>query len=135
MRDEDAQRKVDQIAAELATLTQQLNQLHPVSAENAAVGQKPVSDELNARLKLQPEQTDGWNESVQQAQNTASNNAELLQNFLVDMENLADNFKQLRADMEEWGNPNLEGENEEERLYNETAAELLQEVSLSFPAI
>ena len=50
------------------------------------------------------------------------------------MENLGENFKKLREDMEGWGNPDLQTENEEERVYNETAAELLQEVSLSFPA-
>ena len=60
---------------------------------------------------------------MQQAQNIASDNVELLQNLLVGMENLADNFKQLRADMEEWGNPNLQEENEEERVYNEIAAD------------
>ena len=38
--DEDAQRKVDRIAVELATLTKQLNEFKPVSQDNVEVVQK-----------------------------------------------------------------------------------------------
>ena len=52
MRDEDAQRKVDQIAAELATLTQQLNGFKPISEKNVGIVQKQVCDKsMNISIK------------------------------------------------------------------------------------
>ena len=52
--------------------------------------------------------------------------------MLVGIENLGENFKQLRSEVNAWGEPEIHMETEEDRIYGETQAALLQEVSLSF---
>ena len=42
---------------------------------------------------------------MNEANKTAQENAELLQNLLVGMENLGENVKQLREEMNTWGGP------------------------------
>ena len=48
------------------------------------------------------------------------------------MENLGEHFKQLQADLEHWKSPAYQ---EAEREYAEMSQKLLQEVSLSVPAV
>ena len=71
-------------------------------------------------------------ESANKPQKTANKNAELLQNLLVGIENMGENFKQLRTDMEYWKTPAYQ---EAEREYGQMNQELLQEVSFSVPAV
>ena len=66
------------------------------------------------------------------SQKPAEQNAELLQNLLVGIENMGENFKQLRTDMEYWKTPAYQ---EAEREYEQVNQELLEEVSLSIPAV
>ena len=81
-----------------------MNKLRLASEENVAAGERQVSAEVNARLNLQSQRMDELNESVQKAQKVTVDNAELLQNLIVGMENLGENFKKLRKDMEGWEN-------------------------------
>ena len=67
-KDEEAHRKVDEIAVELANLTKQLNEFKPASEVVVGEANKQVSEEVNARLNLQSERIDNVNESVQKAQ-------------------------------------------------------------------
>ena len=60
--------------------------------------QKQYSEQLNARLTLQSERMDKISESVDKQQKTASENAELLQNLLVGIENLGDNLKSIHQE-------------------------------------
>ena len=53
---------------------------------------------------------------------------------MVAVENLGENFQQMREGMLQWGNPEQPVDTEEERIYDEIAAQLLQEVSLPLVA-
>ena len=89
---------------ELANLTKQLNEFKPASEAVVGEANKQVSEEVNARLNLQSERIDNVNESVQKAQKTASDNAEMLQNLLIGLENMGENIKHLGEELETWRN-------------------------------
>ena len=69
---------------------------------------------------------------MQKAQKIAEENAEFLQGLLVGVENLGENLKQFREEMEGWKSAELQNAEREHEAVNE---ELLAEVSLSVPAI
>ena len=73
---------------------------------------------------MQSNRIDHVTESVQKAQRAAEENAELLQNLLVVVENMGENLKNFR---EEFQNA--------ERNYEAVNEELLVEVLLSVPAV
>ena len=63
---------------ELANLTKQLNEFKLASEAVVGEANKQVSEEVNAGPNLQSEKIENVNESVQKAQKTASDNAEML---------------------------------------------------------
>ena len=87
---------------------------------------------MDARLNLQSERIDNVNIAVEKAQKTAKDNSDMLENLLIGIENMSENVKQCREEMEEWRNSNIQ---EADRVYQETAADLLQEISLIVPAV
>ena len=143
---EEAQRKVEQVSNELQELTTQLNQFKPASAQTVNVAQNKLSEEFQQQLALQSKvsedvqqklvaqtvRIDQLSESVRESQKTAQANADLVQTLLVGMENLGEHFKQLQADLKHWKSPAYQ---EAEREYEEMNQALLQEVSLSVPAV
>ena len=73
------------------------------------------------------------NESVQKAQKTTSDNADMLQNLLIGLENMGENIKHLVEELETRRNAGFQ--NATKREYQEMNTELLQEVSLSFAVV
>ena len=63
-RDDESQRQVEKIAADLATLTEQFNRFKPTSEVVVGSAQKQVSEAVEARLNLQSQRIDSVNESV-----------------------------------------------------------------------
>ena len=104
-RDEEAKQKMNEIAVNLSTLTTQLNQFKPASADEVAGSQNLLSSAVEEKINLQSVRIDTVSENVKEAQKSALDNAELLQNLLVGIENLGDNVKQLREEMNAWGEP------------------------------
>ena len=96
----------------------------PVNVEHVGVAQQQVTENVEQRLNLQSLRIDIVTESVQKAQRAAEDNAELLQNLLVGVENMGENLKKFREEFQ-----NAEREHE---AINE---ELLTEVPLSVPAV
>ena len=94
-----------------------------------------VADAVDTHFRWQAEQVDKLEQSVQKVQEDAATNADTVQTLLVGIENLGDNFKQLREQVLQRGNPEQQMETDEDREYAETAAPLLQEVSLAFPNV
>ena len=121
-RDEEARRRMDDIAIGLERLTKQLNDFRPISETVVGDVQKQVSSSMDARLNLQSERIDNVNIAVEKAQKTAKDNSDMLENLLIGIENMSENVKQFREEMEEWRNSNLQ---EADRVYQETAADLL----------
>ena len=70
---------------------------------------------------MQSNKIDVMNESVKKSQKAAEDNAELLQNLLVGIDNMGDNFKKLREDMELWQSAEYE---DAEREYEQINREL-----------
>ena len=104
-RDAESKVKVDKIAADLATLTEQLNQFKPASTSDVMGSQLLLSSTVEDQLSLQSQRIDTVSESAQQAHKTAQDNAEILHTLLVGMENLGENVKQLREQIVSWEEP------------------------------
>ena len=130
-RSEDTQRKVDQVSEQLQKLTEQLNQFKPVTIQTVGEVQTQMSGEFQQRLVVQTEKIDKLSESVSKSQKSAQDSAELLQTLLVGMENMGENFKNLREDMVTWQTDYQNAEKE----YEQMQQELLEEVSLSVPVV
>ena len=96
----ETQAAVGKIATDLEELTRQLNAFKPTSVESVEDAQKQYSEQLNARLTLQSDRMDKISESVEKQQKTASENAELLQNFLIGVEHLGENLKSIHNEMD-----------------------------------
>ena len=65
-----------------------------------------------------------------EGQKATQTNVETLNNLLVEIENLGDNFKKMQEDMVTW----QAGYHEAEKEYQEMNEQLMQEVPLSAPA-
>ena len=82
------------------------------------------------RFDAQNERMDQLSATVVESRKEAQTNAEVLQNLLVGIENLGENFKNMQEEMVTWQTSyqNAEGE------YHRMNEELLQEIPLSAPA-
>ena len=65
---------------------------------------------VDERLNLQSSRIDVVSESTHEARKTARDNPEMLNTLLVSIEHLGENVKQLREEVNAWGEP---GEEEE----------------------
>ena len=68
---------------------------------------------------------------MNESQKSAQSNAEMSQTLLVGIENMGENFKKLQEDMVNWQSDYQNAERE----YAQMNEDLLQEVSLSVPAV
>ena len=82
----------------------------PASVVQVQGRQKEISAAVEARLNLQSSRIDAVDESLQRTEKTAVENAEILHNLLVGMENLSDNVKQLKEEMKGFGEPEAHDE-------------------------
>ena len=104
-RDAKAQQKMNEIAVNLANLTDQLNKFKPASVAEVSRSQKLLSSAVEEKINLQAARLDTVSETANESQKAALETSELLQNLLVGMENLGDNVKQLREEVNAWGEP------------------------------
>ena len=79
---------------------------------------------------MQGQRVDNLTDSVHKVQQDIVNNADTFQMLLVSMENLGDNFRQLREEMLTRGNPEQQMEIEGDVEHEDLTAALLQAVSL-----
>ena len=87
---------MDEIAASLTTLTNQLNRFKPASVAEVSGSQEQLSSAVDEKINLQSQRIDTVSESTQEARKTAQENSEMPHDLLVGMENLGENVKQLR---------------------------------------
>ena len=119
-REEEAQHRVQEISNQLQTLTEQLNKFKPASE----YVQEQVIEQLQKRFDAQTERMGQLSATVVESQKSAQTNSEVLQNLLVGIENLGENFKTMQAEMIAWQSDYHHAEGEYQRM-NE---ELLQEI-------
>ena len=81
-------------------------------------------------MTLQSSKIDEISESVNKSQKTEEENAEMLQNLLIGIENMGDNLKNIQKEMDYWRNPEVW---EAEREYAEIEQQLLTEVPTPNP--
>ena len=124
-RDADAKRQMDEIAANLATLTNQLNRFKPASVADVSGSQEQLSFAVDERINLQSQRIDTVSESMQEARKTAQENSEILHDLLVGMENLGESVKQLREEVNAWGGP------EDQEVLNDLMKEVPMVPSIS----
>ena len=129
-REQEAQHRVEEISRQLQNLTDQLNRFQPASEHTVGVAQGQVTEQLQKKFDAQTERMDQLTATVVESQKSAQTNSEVLQNLLVGIENLGENFKTMQAEMIAWQGEyqNAEGE------YQRMNAELLQEVPLASEA-
>ena len=70
-RDTNAKRQMDEIAVNLATLTNQLNRFKPTSVADVLGSQEQLSSAVDDRINLQSLRPDTLSESVQDARKAA----------------------------------------------------------------
>ena len=101
-KNEETKQTIGEIAAGLEELTKQLNAFKPTSAESVGDAQKQFFEQFNQRLPLQTNRMDVLSEFVEKQQKTREDNAKVLQNLLIGVENLGDNLKHIQKEMEFW---------------------------------
>ena len=116
---------MDEIAANLATLTNQLNRFKPASVAEVSGSQEQLSSAVDERINLQSQRIDTVSESTQEARKTAHGNSEILHDLLVGMENLGESVKQLREEVNAWGGP------EDQEVLNDLMKEVPMVPSIS----
>ena len=128
-REQKAQEIMNKMASELDQL-KQLKQNKPILEADAVKREKQMSSDVDARLQLQSQRVDNLTESVHKVQKDTVNNADTLQTLLISMENLGENFKELRDGMLAANIAAQQMEIEGDEEHDELNAELLKEVSL-----
>ena len=104
-RDAKARQKMNEIAVNLTTLIEQLNQFKPASVAEVTGTQNLLSSAVEEKLNLQSVRLDTVSETVNEVQKSALETSEILHNLLVGVENLGDSVKQLREEVNAWGEP------------------------------
>ena len=92
-----------EIAASLATLTDQLNRFKPASVADISGSQKKLTSAVEERLNLQSSRIDTVSEFAHEAHKMVQENAETLHSLLVGIKNLGENVKQLQEEVNAWG--------------------------------
>ena len=122
---------MDKIAADLSSLTEQLNKFKPASVTDVSGSQQRMSEAVEQRLTLHSVRMDSISDFVQEARKTSAENAENIKNLLVGIENLGENVKQLREEMRGWEEPELQEATEK---VEQELMDLMEEVPVSAPA-
>ena len=129
-REQEAQHKVEEISTQLQTLTDQRSKFQPASENAVEVIKDKVTEQLQQKFDAQNERMDQLSATAVESRKEAQTNAEVLQNLLVGIENLGDNFKHMQEKMVTW-QTSYQNAEEEYHTMNEA---LLQEIPLSAPA-
>ena len=108
-RDAEQKLRMDEIAANLATLTDQLNRFKPASVADVSGSQEKLSIAVETKLDSHSVRLDALSDMATEAQKAAVDNADILQNLLVGMENLGDSVRKLGEKVHAWGEPGNDG--------------------------
>ena len=123
---------VNELSAQLAQLTTQLNKFRPMLSEDVVTGQNQLSQDVDKRMQVQSQRIDTITDSVQKIEKDSADNTKLLHDLMINMENLGESFKQFKSEVMNWeGTGNLM-ETEEDKEHRKLQNALLQEVCLSF---
>ena len=134
-RDADTKQKMDEIAVNLATLTDQLNRFKPASVAEVSGSQNQLLQDVDVRLQTQAQRIDTVTDSVQKIERDSADNTKLLHDLLISMENLGESLKQIKSEVKAWEENENPMETDEDALYRDMQKSILEEVSQSFPYV
>ena len=125
---------VDQLSTQLAQLVTQLAEGKPARSVDVATGQAHLTQGVDVRLQSQSLRIDTISDSIQRIERDSADNTKLLHELIVNMENLGDSIKYMKAEMAaNWEQEETPMEMDGDRQYQGLQDELLAEVSQSFP--
>ena len=123
---EETKAQVQEISAQLAKLTEQLNVFNPASAETVGKGYEKVTSDVQHKFDAQQQEIQNLSTVVLETQKAMQTNAETLHSLLTGMENLGENMRSMQEEMTSWQQEYNEGEQQFQELQNQ----LMQEVPL-----
>ena len=118
--------QVQTISAQLAKLTEQLNQFRPASEKNVGEGYEKVSASFQQRFNTQQQEIQNLSTVVLETQKNMKENAETLHSILTGMENLGEHVRELQAEMMPYDDLHQMAEDQ----YAEVEDQLLKEVPI-----
>ena len=101
-REQEAQHQVEEISRQLQNLTEQLNKFQPASEHTVGVVHGQVTEQLQKKFDAQTKRMDQLTATVVESQKSAQTNSEVLQNLLVGIAHLGENFKTMQAEIIAW---------------------------------
>ena len=99
-REEEIRTQLDEVAAGLGRLTKQLNNFKPVSKNVAGEREQRISTKVDEQLQMHSAHIESLNQSVGTTQQKAADHTGILQDLLVGLENMGENMKRFREEME-----------------------------------
>ena len=126
-KSDETQAQVQEISAQLAKLTEQLNVFKPASAETVGKEYSKVASDVQHKFDAQQQEIKNLSTVVLETQKAMQTNAETLHSLLTGMENLGENMRSMQEEMYSWQQEYNEGE----RQFQEMQDQLLQEVPLA----
>ena len=126
-RSEEAAAQVRELSVQLASLTEQLNKINPISGKEVDMGYAQVVSDVDKRFAVQQEEIKTLSTAILEQQKSLQSNNETLHSVLTGVENLGENVKNLQEEMVSWQTEYQEGEEDYEKMKEQ----LLQEVPLA----
>ena len=124
---EETKAQVQNISAQLAKLTQQLNQFRPASEKNVGEGYEQMSASFEEKFHTQQQEIHNLSTVVLETQKSMQANAETLHSILTGMENLGDHVRDLQAGMAHY--------NEEQQIAEDQYAEMEDQLLKEVPTV
>ena len=93
-------RQLDEVATGLERLTKQLNDFKLVSENVAREREQRISTKADEQLQMLSARIESLNQSVETEQQKAADHTGMLQDLLVGLENMGENMKRFREEME-----------------------------------
>ena len=120
------------MSAQLTQLVTQLREHKPARSDDVVTGQAQLSQDLGVSLQVQSQRIDTVSDSVQRIEKDSADNAKLLHELLVNMENMGESVRFLKEEVRaSWGQEDdVVMETDEDRQHQQMQQALLEEVSL-----
>ena len=130
-REEEQRKRVQEISAQLQTLTDQLSKFNPASVSGVQLHTGEVEQKFQQKFGEQQKEIQNLTEIVLESRKDSQTHADTLHNLLMGVENLGENVKKMQEDMVAWQS----SYHDAEREYEEMAEDALREVPLPNPAV
>ena len=122
---------MQEISAQLQTLTDQLSKFNPASVSGVQLHTGEVEQKFQQKFGEQQKEIQNLTEIVLESKKDSQKDADTLHDLLMGVENLGENVKRMQEDMVAWQS----SYHDAEREYEEMAEDALREVPLPNPVV